>query len=307
MATSISELIAALPVELPEDEPSSTADLQGPLSRASMTPVPIGQFRRLTTLGTLQAKIGAAYLFHWLRGWFKSAEENQRLLAETHWRTALRLLDSMSYLRGAAMKVGQTLANFPDIAPREVVETLERLHYDIPPMHWSLLREMVAQRAGRRPGKAIRRIRQARVCRRVAGPGASGAAQDRRRGGRKDSIPWHRANDSRGLPQLDPIPAAGAAHEGLGERQGPVRRPAHAAGTGDRLRAGGGQSPKGPAAVSRGRRHRRAARVSAVLDVASAHDGAARRRAHRRVSGPQSLAGRAQRVRPEKSCAPGIG
>ena len=118
-----------------------------------MTPVPIGQFRRLTTLGTLQAKIGAAYLFHWLRGWFKSAEENQRLLAETHWRTALRLLDSMSYLRGAAMKVGQTLANLPDIAPREVVETLERLHYDIPPMHWSLLREMVGNELGDDPEK----------------------------------------------------------------------------------------------------------------------------------------------------------
>ena len=33
----------------------------------------------------------------------------------------------MSYLRGAAMKVGQTLANFPDIVPREFVETLDQL------------------------------------------------------------------------------------------------------------------------------------------------------------------------------------
>ena len=41
------------------------------------------------------------------------------------------------------MKVGQTLANFPDIAPKEFVETLERLQYDAPPMHWALLREMV--------------------------------------------------------------------------------------------------------------------------------------------------------------------
>ena len=47
-------------------------------------------------------RIGAAYLFYWLRGWFKDADENKRLLAETHWRTALRLLDKMSYLRGAS-------------------------------------------------------------------------------------------------------------------------------------------------------------------------------------------------------------
>ncbi len=102
-------------------------------------------------LGTLQAKIGAAYLFYWIRGWFKKADERERSLAETHWQTAVRLLDSMGYLRGAVMKAGQTLANFPDIVPREFVETLQRLHFDAPPMHWSLLREMVHNELGDDP------------------------------------------------------------------------------------------------------------------------------------------------------------
>src|SRR5258708_524215 len=57
----------------------------------------------------------------------------------------------MSYLRGAVMKVGQTLANFPDIVPREFVETLEHLHFDAPPMHWSLLREMAFNELGDDP------------------------------------------------------------------------------------------------------------------------------------------------------------
>ena len=109
----------------------------------SMRPVPVGWFRRLRLLGTMQAKVGAAYLFHWLRGWFKDADENKRLLAETHWRTAVRILDTMSYLRGATMKVGQMMGNFPDIAPQEFTETLEKLHFEAPPMHWSLLKEMV--------------------------------------------------------------------------------------------------------------------------------------------------------------------
>jgi hypothetical protein len=121
------------------------------VARLSLRPVPIGRLRRLSVLGTLQAKIGAAYLFHWLRGWFKTADEQQRLLAETHWRTALRVLDSMSHLRGAVMKIGQTLANFPDIAPREFVETLEKFHFSAPPMHWSLLREMVHNELGDTP------------------------------------------------------------------------------------------------------------------------------------------------------------
>lgn len=118
-----------------------------------MRPVPIGRWRRMTLLGSLQAKVAAAYLFHWVRGWFKSTDENSRLLAETHWRTAARVLDSMGYLRGAVMKVGQTLANFPDIAPKEFVETLEKLHFNAPSMHWSLLREMVFNELGDEPEK----------------------------------------------------------------------------------------------------------------------------------------------------------
>ncbi len=143
MSPTTAELIAALPA--PVDE------LESAESRASLRPAPLGQFRRLTALGTLQGQIGAAYLFHWLRGWFRGAEAQKRELAETHWRTALKLLDSMSYLRGAVMKVGQTMANFPGIAPREFIDTLERLHFDAPPMHWSLLREMVHNELGDDP------------------------------------------------------------------------------------------------------------------------------------------------------------
>jgi predicted unusual protein kinase regulating ubiquinone biosynthesis (AarF/ABC1/UbiB family) len=151
MPASVSELIAALPEEPAEPSSPAATDPLAPISRMSFEPIPIGRFRRFSTLSTLQAKIAAAYLFYWLRGWFKTADEQQRLLAETHWRTALRLLDSMSYLRGAVMKVGQTLANFPDIAPREIVEMLEKLHYDVPPMHWSLLREMMHNELGDDP------------------------------------------------------------------------------------------------------------------------------------------------------------
>jgi predicted unusual protein kinase regulating ubiquinone biosynthesis (AarF/ABC1/UbiB family) len=148
---SMSELIAALPE--PADEPAARerAPVYSLQSAWSARPVPVGWLRRLSVLGSLQAKVGAAYLFHWLRGWFKGADENKRLLAETHWRSAVRVLDAMSYLRGAVMKVGQALANFPDIAPREFVETLDQLYFRAPPMHWSLLREMVFGELGDDP------------------------------------------------------------------------------------------------------------------------------------------------------------
>ena len=149
MSPTLTELIQALPIIDAEHEAGSV--LPAPLREASLRPVPIGRWRRMSLLGSLQAKIAAAYAFHWIRGWFKSADENSRLLAETHWRTAVRILDSMGYMRGAVMKVGQTLANFPDVAPKEFVETLEKLHFDAPPMHWSLLREMVFNELGDDP------------------------------------------------------------------------------------------------------------------------------------------------------------
>jgi predicted unusual protein kinase regulating ubiquinone biosynthesis (AarF/ABC1/UbiB family) len=146
---TIAELIRALPGE-PEREAELNA-LAMPLNAASLRPVPVGRMRRLGLLGTLQAKVAAAYLFYWVRSWFQNASERERSLAETHWRTAARLLDSMSYLRGAIMKVGQTLANFPNIAPTEFVDTLDCLHYEAPSMHWALLREMVQNEMGDDP------------------------------------------------------------------------------------------------------------------------------------------------------------
>lgn len=143
---TLAELIKALP-----DEGSRSYRLAESPNTVSLSPVPVGRLRRIGLLGTLQAKIAAAYLFYWLRGWLHSAEDREKLLTETHWRTAAKVLDSMGYLRGAVMKAGQTLANFPDIAPREFVATLERLHYDAPPMHWALLREMVHNEMGNDP------------------------------------------------------------------------------------------------------------------------------------------------------------
>jgi aarF domain-containing kinase len=148
MAPSVGELLRALPNE---GEVIEETALPENIAAAALRPVPVGRWRRMRLLGTLQAKIGAAYLFYWVRGWFNNAADRERLLAETHWQTALRLLDSMGYLRGALMKVGQTLANFPDIVPGEFVQTLEQLHFNAPPMHWSLLCEMVNNELGDDP------------------------------------------------------------------------------------------------------------------------------------------------------------
>ena len=60
---SVAELIAALPASTEELETSQQAPMPALLEAWSQRPVPVGRFRRLRLLGTLQAQIGAAYLF----------------------------------------------------------------------------------------------------------------------------------------------------------------------------------------------------------------------------------------------------
>jgi aarF domain-containing kinase len=106
---------------------------------------------RFWTLGTLQGKIAAAYTFWWLRGMWRDADERQRKLNETHLRAAVQLLGTMSYLRGAVMKLGQMLSAWPGVAPEEFADVLGRLHFQAPPMHFSLLREALKSELGAEP------------------------------------------------------------------------------------------------------------------------------------------------------------
>jgi predicted unusual protein kinase regulating ubiquinone biosynthesis (AarF/ABC1/UbiB family) len=139
-----------LPVDA-EREPSADEQLRELLLDLAHRAVPTGRLTRLWTLGTLQAKIAAAYLAWWIRSAYRGADERERGLNETHLKAAIRLLGTMSYLRGAVMKVGQILAHYPDVVPEEFADILGRLHFEAPPMHFALLRELVRNELGREP------------------------------------------------------------------------------------------------------------------------------------------------------------
>ena len=144
MTTTVSELLAALP----DDERAERTLREDPRFRQlyedlARRPVPVGAMSRLWVLSGLHTQIALAYTFHWIRGWFTGAEEQERRRLETHLAVAMKLLETMGYLRGAVLKAGQTLANFRDLVPDEIVDTLSRLHFQAPPMHFSLFREQV--------------------------------------------------------------------------------------------------------------------------------------------------------------------
>jgi predicted unusual protein kinase regulating ubiquinone biosynthesis (AarF/ABC1/UbiB family) len=152
MSPQAAEIVAAMP-ELDDDvaEPVEHDALQAALAGLGQRPAPPGALRRLWALGGLHAQILLAYVAYGVRYFSWDADRRERELAEAHLRAALKMLRTMGYLRGAAMKVGQALANFPDILPDQIVETLERLHFEAPPMHFALLREHVHNELGHEP------------------------------------------------------------------------------------------------------------------------------------------------------------
>ena len=138
---------------LPKDHISDPAGLRLARFIASVSDkkVPVSSLSRIWTLGSLQAKITAGYLVYWLRSRFSDAEERQRLKSEAHLSAALQLFGAMGYLRGAVMKIGQLLANLPEVVPEEFAEVLSALHFEAPPMHYSLVREVFLDEFGREP------------------------------------------------------------------------------------------------------------------------------------------------------------
>lgn len=150
MAPELGELLAALPADL-EDEASDRGSLDELLSRLSQRPVPVSRLTRFWALGTLQARIALAYLAWWIRTSFQRADQRVEKLNETHLKSAIKLLGTMSYLRGSIMKVGQVLATYPDLMPEQFIDMLGMLYFEAPPMHFSLLREHVRDELGGDP------------------------------------------------------------------------------------------------------------------------------------------------------------
>lgn len=151
MALDVSTLVNALPREADLDERTGDDALAQLLAGLARKPVPVGALTRMWALGSIQAKVAAAYFVYWIRSSFSSQEERERRLNETHLAAAIKVLGGMSYMRGMIMKVGQILSSYPNVVPREFFDVLGRLQFDAPPMHFSLLREMVRQELGRDP------------------------------------------------------------------------------------------------------------------------------------------------------------
>ncbi|KAF0220293.1 MAG: hypothetical protein FD174_1373 [Geobacteraceae bacterium] len=147
--TDMEMLLDALPKENSTDPTGQR--LARLITRISNKKVPVTSFSRAWILSSLHAKVTFGYFAYWLRSRFVDADEKERLRNEAHLDAALRLLGTMGYMRGAVMKVGQMLATLPEIVPEQFAEVLSALHFEAPPMHFAMVREVIIDEFGREP------------------------------------------------------------------------------------------------------------------------------------------------------------
>jgi len=121
------------------------------LSRVQTRKIPSSSFVRTWTLGSSHAKIAARYFSYAIQKHFVEDEKKKDLYSHFQLQSALQLLGTMGYLRGAIMKIGQLIANLPQIMPGELIEIFESLQFEAPPMHYSLIREVFLDELGREP------------------------------------------------------------------------------------------------------------------------------------------------------------
>jgi aarF domain-containing kinase len=159
---NLSELIAALS---PEDERDSSTEtglsqdqLRYILADLAHRPVPVHSLHRLWTLGELSAQIALAYAALWVRQRFADAETRKYRVMETNLQVALKMFHHLGYLRGAMTKLGQTAGHLPHILPAQLAGTLDKLHFEAPPMHFSLIREVLSNELGEDPEKLFARF-----------------------------------------------------------------------------------------------------------------------------------------------------
>ena len=91
--------------------------------------------RRALSMANMGMGVAGSYLGYALQRAFLDQTTARTKLKATHTRAARRMADEMQSLRGAAMKLGQTLSLQTGTLPDETLAELVTLQMSAPPMH----------------------------------------------------------------------------------------------------------------------------------------------------------------------------
>ncbi len=101
-----------------------------------MAAPPKGKLSRIARLGGLASRVGSSYVGERLKSVVRDKDARRRAMEKLHLDNAERVVKTVGRLKGAAMKLGQSLALAADTLdlPPEVQSMLGRLHDDVEPV-----------------------------------------------------------------------------------------------------------------------------------------------------------------------------
>lgn len=110
-----------------------------------------GALGRLASLGGLTSRVTSSYVGQRIAGAFQDAEGRREALDRLHLRNAERVVETVGRLKGAAMKVGQSVAMVAGSLdlPEDVRGVLGKLHDKVEPIPFAQIREDVEAALGR--------------------------------------------------------------------------------------------------------------------------------------------------------------
>jgi predicted unusual protein kinase regulating ubiquinone biosynthesis (AarF/ABC1/UbiB family) len=115
-----------------------------------------GPAKRALRMATLSAGVTGSYLGYLAQSAFLGKDGRQSKLKATHEKTARRVKDELTSLRGPAMKLGQFLSLQSGMLPDETLAELASLQMGAPGMHPTLVRAQFKASMGDAPEKVFR-------------------------------------------------------------------------------------------------------------------------------------------------------
>jgi predicted unusual protein kinase regulating ubiquinone biosynthesis (AarF/ABC1/UbiB family) len=121
---------------------------------------PEGATRRALRMASLTAGVTGSYLGYAVQRAFLGEDARERKLKATHTRTARRVSEELTSLRGPAMKLGQTLSLHGNLLPEETIAELAKLQMQAPGMHPSMVRAQFKASMGRYPEEVFAKFEE---------------------------------------------------------------------------------------------------------------------------------------------------
>jgi predicted unusual protein kinase regulating ubiquinone biosynthesis (AarF/ABC1/UbiB family) len=110
-----------------------------------MAKPPKSRLARVARLGAMSGRVGASYMGRRLKGVLEGSELKEKALKRLHVENAEKVVETVGRLKGAAMKVGQSVAVIASTLdlPEDVQAVLGKLHNDVEPLPFSDIKEDV--------------------------------------------------------------------------------------------------------------------------------------------------------------------